>query len=134
MEIHKKLDVKYNSRTRKVKRLNLENLSKPVADFVRHLNFVFNGTLYGIKSVSEYRSSVKDETKLDYLQLEILLYKLREEPAKRCSDGQGYIGITVGGWAEHPQMSLLYYKDKNKHAVNIQKLESQIRDYDLSKL
>jgi hypothetical protein len=101
---------------------------------VKHLNFVFSGTPYGIKSVNEYRGSVSDETKPDYLHVGIRLYKLGEEPAKKCPDGQGYIGITSGGWAEHPHMSIMYYEKKNKHAVNIKKLESQIRDYDLTKL
>jgi hypothetical protein len=134
MERHTDLEVKYNSRTGRVRRLNLEKLSKPVADFVKHLNFVFSGTPYGIKSVNEYRGSVRDETKPDYTHIGIALYKLGEEPAKKCSDGYGYIGVTFGGWCDKPNMSILYYEDKNKHAVNIKKFESQIRNYDLTSL
>jgi hypothetical protein len=134
METHKNLDVKYNSRTGKVKRLKLEKLSKSVADFVKHLNFVFSGTPYGIKSVNEFRDSVSDETKPDYTHVGIVLYKLGEEPAKKCQDGCGYIGITSGGGVKHPYMSILYYEKTNKHEGNIKKLERQIRDYDLTSL
>jgi hypothetical protein len=53
-KIGRGIEVRFDSEKNIVKQIDLEKLSKPFADFVRHLNFVFDGTAYGIGSAYEY--------------------------------------------------------------------------------
>jgi hypothetical protein len=87
------LKVNFNPQTKRAKRLNLEKLSRPVANFVKHINFVLSGTTYGVYQVinkrykpSKILSKIVDE--MNFLEVDVILYRLGE-PAEVALDGLG---------------------------------------------
>jgi hypothetical protein len=108
-------EMKYNSRTKKFKQINLEKLAKETSDFVKHLNFVFSGTPYRICKVYEGR----DKNNLN-------VYVTLNERGEFCEENKDFgilltsQGVSVGDWSQEKYLSKKY--------------KGKIKDYDLSKL
>ncbi|VVB83213.1 Uncharacterised protein [uncultured archaeon] len=133
---HAYLDVGFNPKTKTIIPMNLEKLSKPIADFVRHLNFVFSGTPYGISSVIEGKYSqngllrriISGVEGNNCLDIGINLYKRRREPTECYEEGFKYIGIMIG--EDYEEIKLMEFEDRG----DLKDFEDRIKDYDFSKI
>lgn len=97
---------KYNSRTKRFRQINLERMTKETADFVRHLNFVFNGTPYKICKVYESR-------KKNNPNVYVTLFE-RNELGEDKDFGILLTnqGISVGDWSQGK-----YFSEKYKRMI-----------------
>lgn len=133
------IDVGFNSKTGKVKRLNLEKLSKPVADFVKHLNFVLNGTPYAVGFVNEQR--YKPNGKLrefitgiegeDKLTIDFTFYNRGQEPIPIFEDGLGYLRIEFDEETTGDNCNDFEFI-KFENPRGIKNYFEKMKDYDLS--
>ena len=132
------LDVGYNSKTGKVKGLRLEKLSKPVADFVKHLNFVLSGTTYAVGFVNEQRykpnkavremiTGIADE---DKLVIDFTFYNKGQEPVPIFEGGLGYARIEFDEDTTRKDCKIEFMEFENPRAIK--NYFDKMRDYDLS--
>ena len=120
--------VKFNLRSKRVKHLNLEKLSRPAADFARHLNFVFSGTPYGICAVDEDEYIPTEKGEQYRLDIDITLYKLADRSSKFYEKVIGNIFMDLKG--DKIRFSLF---ECNKNQI-LENYEEKIKNYDFSKI
>ena len=134
------LDVGFNSKTGKVKRLKLEKLSKPVADFVKHLNFVLSGTPYAVGFVNEQRykpngrlrefiTGIEGE---DKLTVDFTFYNKGQEPVPIFEDGLGYVRIELTEDTTREDCKVEFMEFENPRGIKY--YFDKMKDYDFSKI
>ncbi len=126
-------EARFNLKNGTIKPVDLEKLSKPVADFGRHLNFVFDGTPYGINSITDYTNhpivdAHSPEDKETYAH--IRLCRLEKTPGGvNYAFPMGHIQISRKGKAlqvDFPAYVANWVRDE------LRGFESQIKNYNLS--
>lgn len=132
------LDVDYNSKTGKVKRLKLEKLSKPVADYVKHLNFVLSGTPYAVGFVNEQRykpnGAIKrlitgiegDDSKI----IDFTFYNKGQEPVPIFEGGLGYARINIDEDMKSRDCKVEFMEFENPKGIK--DYFDKMKDYNLS--
>ena len=134
------LNIGFNPKTGKVKRLKLEKLSKPVADFVRYLNFVFSKTPYAIGFVNEQRykpngfikrliTGIEEE---DKLRVDFTLYNKGQEPIPTFEGGLGYLTIDLDEDTTEKDCQVELFEFECPRGI--MNYENQIKNYDLTEI
>ncbi len=132
------LDIQFNKKTGKVKRLKLEKLAKPVADFVKHLNFVLSETPYAVGFVNEQKytsnrkikkliTGIDDE---DRLRIDFTFYHKRQ---KIFDKGLGYVTIDFDEETDLEECNdLEFFEFSNSRGIK--NYFDKMKDYDFSRI
>jgi hypothetical protein len=132
------LDVCFNKKTGKVKRLKLEKLAKPIADFVKHLNFVLSGTPYAVGFVNEQKYTLNGKLKRlitgiedeDRLRIDFTFYHKEQEISK---DGIGYAVIEFDEETDFEECNdLEFFESSNSRGIK--NYFGKMKCYDFSKI
>jgi hypothetical protein len=134
------LDVKFDKKTRKVKRLKIEKLGKPVADFVKHLNFVLSETPYAVGFVNEQKYTLNGKIKRlitgiedeDKLRIDFTFYNRGQEPIPNFEEGIGYVVIELDEETDLEDCELEFFEFSNPRGIKY--YFDKMKDYDFSKI
>ena len=132
------LDVGFNPKTGKVKRLKLEKLSEPVADFVKYLNFVLSGTPYAVGFVNEQKYTPNGFIKRlitgmegeDKLRVDFTFYNKGQEPIQTIDGGLGYAVIEFDEDTTRKDCELEFFEFENPRGIK--NYFEKMKDYDLT--